>query len=337
MKKNLKRHISSFLMLAIFLISFGGSTKAEEHVASYERVYPLGDRPITLASPMSNVAIYTREESRQLGRRVNPGDIAIGVINQKGEEFKINTDYEGDYIYILGCTPMSNDLGSRLRGEYAITLEKKENFLDSYLMECTELFEEGTKIEYLELNYKMERKPSYSAVVYEFRNPIEFDAKIIVPNHANYVDAVWIDDQGKSHRQELTLTPKLGEEIPKNKWIKKDGIWYYYDNMGYVKKHSWFFYNNQWYYLGAEGKMQTGWLKENNQWYYLRTEYNVPQAGSEGAMCKGWIKIKEYWYYLRPEGNVPNKGPSGSMLQNTSAVIGNKMYHFDGSGHCINP
>lgn len=119
---------------------------------------------------------------------------------------------------------------------------------------------------------------------------------------------------------------------------KKENTWYYYDSMEMKTRNKWIFYGNQWYYLGKDGKMQTGWFQDKDgRWYYLRTKSNVPQKGSEGAMCKGWIKIAQYWYYLRPEGNVPYGGPSGSMLQNTSAVIGNKTYYFDGSGHCINP
>lgn len=138
-------------------------------------------------------------------------------------------------------------------------------------------------------------------------------------------------------------------------WLNRWGSWYYLRTAQDVPKkggpvgsmcRGWIFVNNNWYYLrpetnvpipGTEGVMCTGWIFVDGYWYYLRTAYNVPQAGSEGAMCKGWIKIKEYWYYLRPEGNVPNQGPSGSMLQNTSAIIGNKRYYFDGSGHCTNP
>lgn len=137
-------------------------------------------------------------------------------------------------------------------------------------------------------------------------------------------------------------------------WLRRGDNWYYMRTAENVPQKGiegamckgWIFVNNNWYYLrpdtnipqaGNEGAMCKGWIKVDGYWYYLRTATNVPQPGSEGAMCKGWIKIAQYWYYLRPEGNVPYGGPSGSMLENTKAVIGNKVYYFDGSGHCINP
>ena len=40
--------------------------------------------------------------------------------------------------------------------------------------------------------------------------------------------------------------------------------------------------NNKWYYLNAEGIMQTGWLQLNNKWYYLN---------AEGIMQTGWLQL----------------------------------------------
>lgn len=339
MKKNFKKYIGSFLVLAFMLSIL--NVRAEENYIHPSQVYHVGDRPITVASPMGDVAIYTGQGITQLNHSVVPGELSVGEVKQKGDEIQANSDYGGNSYCIKGVSLGNRKSPGILTVLYTMILYGKNEFIESYLMECDSVVPKGTELEYLELNYLLDWKegaPSEATVVYEFKDPIAFDTKIIVPNRSKKVTAIWMDKEGNHQENTLSLEPTVENPKPTSRWLKEEGIWYYYDEVGNRMENSWFYYNQQWYYLGEDGKMKTGWFQDKDErWYYLRTSSNVPQSGSEGAMCKGWIKIAQYWYYLRPEGNVPNEGPSGSMLQNTSAVLGNKTYHFDGSGHCINP
>ena len=96
-----------------------------------------------------------------------------------------------------------------------------------------------------------------------------------------------------------------------NGWEKINGVWYYFDNAGWmqtgwVKDGSWYYLdgsgamktgwlkdNGNWYYLDGSGTMKTGWLKDNGSWYYLQ---------DSGAMKTGWMKVSGKWYYAYSSG-----------------------------------
>ena len=100
---------------------------------------------------------------------------------------------------------------------------------------------------------------------------------------------------------------------PVSNWKKIAGVWYYFNQEGYMFT-GWLFYNNAWYYFeeneGSEqGKMSLGWKEIRGFWYYFSEE-----VGAEnGKMRTGWQELKGKWYYLNPQAGADN----GKMLFNT--------------------
>ncbi len=64
---------------------------------------------------------------------------------------------------------------------------------------------------------------------------------------------------------------------PVNEWKKISGVWYYFDNSGYmatgwieiIEKDNDNKEYSTWYYMETSGAMKTGWLNDNGTWYYL--------------------------------------------------------------------
>ena len=69
-----------------------------------------------------------------------------------------------------------------------------------------------------------------------------------------------------------------------NDWEKINGIWYRFDNSGWMQT-GWV-KDGSWYYLDGSGAMKTGWLKDNGSWYYLDS----------------WMKVSGKWYYAYSSG-----------------------------------
>ncbi|WP_283702624.1 SH3 domain-containing protein [Clostridium perfringens] len=99
-----------------------------------------------------------------------------------------------------------------------------------------------------------------------------------------------------------------------DKWVNKDGKWYYYENGKMVT--GWKLVDGEWYYLGSDGVMVTGWIELGGIWYYL---------SDSGAMVKGWQTISGKTYYFNE---------SGHMLTGKQVIDG-KNYEFNESGHLI--
>lgn len=105
---------------------------------------------------------------------------------------------------------------------------------------------------------------------------------------------------------------------PASQWMMIMGVWYCFDENGYVRT-GWFQdgENGHWYYLNAQGEMQTGWLNLADNWYYLN---------SDGTMATGWLQVNPgEWYYLKPDG---------AMAVDT--VI-EEVYQIGSDGKCLNP
>ena len=103
------------------------------------------------------------------------------------------------------------------------------------------------------------------------------------------------------------------EEVVKSGWDKNaDGTWSYYNNgakaTGWVQAGAWYYLNangimqtgwvndnGTWYYCNASGAMQTGWLLDGSTWYYLQ---------ANGAMKTGWLNDNGTWYYLNANGSM---------------------------------
>lgn len=103
--------------------------------------------------------------------------------------------------------------------------------------------------------------------------------------------------------------------------------WYYFSTSGKVIRDRWQKVNNQWYYFGDDGAMQTGWVEDDM--YY---------CGSDGVMLTGWQRLLPpesyqeddedysgpyesvddgmYWYYFASNGKkvVPDDS-NGEIAQ----------------------
>ncbi|WP_294405852.1 N-acetylmuramoyl-L-alanine amidase family protein [uncultured Clostridium sp.] len=109
------------------------------------------------------------------------------------------------------------------------------------------------------------------------------------------------------------------EETVKSGWDKNaDGTWSYYNNG--AKATGWV-QSGAWYYLDANGIMQTGWLNDRGTWYYLN---------ASGAMQTGWLNDRGTWYYLNASGAMQTgwlKDTDGRwyFLQSSGAMATNTV------------
>ena len=87
---------------------------------------------------------------------------------------------------------------------------------------------------------------------------------------------------------------KLIRKTDKTGWVSwvntNETLWAYLEN-GKAKRNAWQRYKDDWYYLGADGLMQTGWVDGGR--YFCR---------GDGTMVTGWQMIDGSWYFFRDEG-----------------------------------
>ena len=67
------------------------------------------------------------------------------------------------------------------------------------------------------------------------------------------------------------LTLSSGEAVA-DRWVQKDGYWYWFKADGIMAHSAWVSYMGHWYYLNAGGDMIAGWLFWNEHWYYLKPD-----------------------------------------------------------------
>ncbi len=96
-----------------------------------------------------------------------------------------------------------------------------------------------------------------------------------------------------------------------------DGSWSYINKNG-LKAKNWLFDDtNHWFFMGSDGKMQTGYIEWNGQRYYLN---------SDGRMQEGFMHTAEGIYYFRP-GN-------GDMIFGLH-IIDNVLHNFGEDGKLL--
>lgn len=79
-------------------------------------------------------------------------------------------------------------------------------------------------------------------------------------------------------------------------WVQVAGRWQYNDSLGRTQYNQWFWDKNysKYYYLGADGFMQTGWIFNGGKYYYLNSDGSMAtnttiggyKVGNDGA----WIR-----------------------------------------------
>ena len=117
----------------------------------------------------------------------------------------------------------------------------------------------------------------------------------------------WIPQNGKWYY--------IKDNVKQTGWLEVDGKKYYLDKNTGERKSGWIWddENVAWYYLNADGVMQTGWIWSVDAWYYL---------DPDGKMHKGWLDEGGNRYYLNS---------SGKMLTGQQTIDG-QTYVFNSSG-----
>lgn len=82
------------------------------------------------------------------------------------------------------------------------------------------------------------------------------------------------DDSERVYTLKINRAAPVQEAVVVKKadqWVQVNGRWQYNDTMGNPIKNTWFFDRSyqKWYFLGADGYMQTGWILNNGKYYYL--------------------------------------------------------------------
>lgn len=121
----------------------------------------------------------------------------------------------------------------------------------------------------------------------------------------------------------------------KNKWIKLQSKYYYFDNAGKMVRSTWVGK----YYVGSDGartdqEKQTGWSESDGKKYYFDANGNMVTGfmtlsgntyyfDSTGAMVTGLqtIGVTKYYFYA-----------DGTMAVSVSIIVGAKQYVINASG-----
>ncbi len=131
-------------------------------------------------------------------------------------------------------------------------------------------------------------------------------------------------------------------------WQGIGGSWYYFNAGGSMVTNTWFgnfwlnasgkmavnswvYYNDAYYYVGADGAYQTGWLYLGGAYYYLN---------AAGVMQTGWQYIGGAYYYLTSGGSMAANtwvgnfwlDASGKMAVNTWVYYNGAYYYVGADG-----
>ena len=120
-------------------------------------------------------------------------------------------------------------------------------------------------------------------------------------------------------------------------WAQEGEDWKYLDDKGTPVVSQWVKSQDDWYYIGAEGLMETGWVKLQDEWYYLEedgamaTGWLIDQGkkyylDTHGVMQTGWVESNGSWYYMEADG---------SMVSGTRKTIRGIEYEFGKNGAVI--
>ena len=120
-----------------------------------------------------------------------------------------------------------------------------------------------------------------------------------------------------------------GENSEDNSGIS---YWYYLGSDGRMQT-GWQYIDGDMYYLGDDGRARTGWTIIDDDWYYFsaggRLRYGWQYIdddwyylGNDGIMLTGWQYIDNIWYYMS----------SGGKVQTGWQYINGYWYYFSAGG-----
>ena len=174
--------------------------------------------------------------------------------------------------------------------------------------------------EYATITYTFEAGEHEFSDEYTVDRPATSKEDGIKSRHCKHCDEV----------TDITVIPKL-----KTGWKNIDGKWYYLDADGVVQTSKWIRTNNKWYYVNVDGEMVISkWIYTNGKWYYLdkdgvmqtsrwiRTNNKWYYLNADGVMqTSKWIKIGRNWYYVNTNG----------VMQTSKWIAGKYYVKADGT------
>lgn len=135
----------------------------------------------------------------------------------------------------------------------------------------------------------------------------------------------------KSSSNNENLSKSQSSANIKNRWIKKNDIWYYYEDNKKLNTQ-WIQSKGRYYYLEKDGHMFKGWFQttKDNNWYYSFSKecINEGRRFYEGEMCTGWLKLNNKWYFFEDI----NVDILGAMYCDGIFKIKDKYHKFDKDG-----
>lgn len=155
--------------------------------------------------------------------------------------------------------------------------------------------------------------------------------------HEFDVEGRWIAERNKAGWVQY---PKgWAFRLQSNSWltnslVRISGVWYYFDNNGYMKTGN-ITVDGRQYKMAQDGAPMTGWVKYDKGWAFLNDS-----AGKQ-EWVHGWIRINNKWHWLDGAGYAVDgwQQISGTWyyFDNTEMVtgthsIGGKTYKFAASG-----
>lgn len=142
------------------------------------------------------------------------------------------------------------------------------------------------------------------------------DGKLYYTDGGGIVRGQWVE-YGASRR--LWTNSSTGEICADYELASDDAL--YYSNGDSVSSNSWVDLGDDWFFVGADGKLtRDGFVEVDGLLYCL---------DSAGLMTTGWQLIDGNWLYFK----IASGGPLGSAVVDDWQWIGNYWYHFDENGY----
>lgn len=112
-------------------------------------------------------------------------------------------------------------------------------------------------------------------------------------------DVLEIEKETVDNPETVEDAPKTFTQSEVNKWLNRNGKWYWLDHRG-ASATGWKKIEGSWYYFNSDGDMQTGWVKYKDDWFYLNANNGFMESNQ-------FVKGQNGWYYLNDDGVMEEK------------------------------
>lgn len=311
------------------------------------------------------------------------GAMAIGWVEGNGAWYFANSggDLQLGWLQLNGAWYWFDQSTAQMQVGWAKISEKGYFFHDSGVMALNEFVYEGDdlywvgpdgdslagKVETNAGNFYFSKDPDqlgrFAAATGFFQND---DGKLYYTDGGGIVKASWVpygetrmvwteSSTGAVHTEyELGLDDALfyssGACVSSNSWVEINNDWFFIGPDGKISRDGIVEIGGLQYYLGSSGLMKTGWQFIDGGWHYFRTVSGGP-LGS--AVVDGWQWIGNYWYRFDENGVmqtgwIESSGktyylaiagfagyPEGACLVGCRRVVDGKLCTFGDEGELL--